>query len=81
MRERQSLFGNGSSGDVQLTIAPSYDLDNEVDSLRGKVTTMKKVRACVLRASRELWLRPPTPEWHRSVGSVALRLEILLRSG
>ena len=51
MRERQSLFGNGSSGDVQLTIAPSYDLDNEVDSLRGKVTTMKKVRACVLRAS------------------------------
>ena len=79
MRERQSLFGNGSSGDVQLTIAPSYDLDNEVDSLRGKVTTMKKVRACV--RAENFGCGPPPAEWHRSVGSVALRLEILLRSG
>ena len=56
LRDRQSLFGTGPStsgagagagagntGDIQLTISPGFDLDNEVDGLRGKVTRMKGV--------------------------------------
>ena len=60
LRDRQNLFGSGGGGggrggggDIQLTIDPSFDLDTEVDGLRGKIGRMKGVSEPSSRPSRE----------------------------
>merc|ERR1712216_447525 len=39
-------------GDIQLTIAPSFDLGNEVDGLRGKIGRMKGLALDIQHESR-----------------------------
>ncbi|UPQ98635.1 t-SNARE coiled-coil homology domain-containing protein [Chloropicon primus] len=59
LRDRQNLFGSNSpsasgdgSGDIQLTVAPSFDLDTEVDGLRGKIGRMKGLALDIQHESR-----------------------------
>jgi hypothetical protein len=55
LRDRQNLFGSSSGpggGDVQLTIDPSWDVDNEVDGLRRNVGRMKGLALDIQHESR-----------------------------